>query len=182
MRKILFAAVAVISLLACNNTKKYEAPIEALSTQWDQTTAKVADFATMIAQEMANAEIMTGGVQPVADIVTDDSDEITREMAELGGLLLEEKAKIKAVNVEVNDFVKVWSERTESLTGLKDGLAGGNLGAETETTIAELQTAIADAGLKMADWTERLSAAKKKMTNTAKERGRVLGVGVSARN
>jgi len=171
MKKILLAAVAGLLLVACNNTAKFEAPINSLSTKWDSTTTVVADFATMLTQEIANAQTMASGMV-VDEKVKAKLDEAGKaKLAELESGFQAESQALTALNDEVNAFVTGWGEKAQKLTTLKEGLAAAKLGKDTQANITELETAVTDAGSMVATWTEKLNAAKTRLTDIAKQHG-----------
>lgn len=171
MKKILLAAVAGLILVACNNTAKFKAPIESLATQWDSTTTVVANFATMLTQEIANVQAMASGMTVTDEAKAKLDDAGKAKLAEIETGWAAESAGLNAANEEVTAFVTAWGEKAQKLNALKEGLAAGKLGKETDATIAELTTAVTDAGTSVAAWTEKVNAAKAKLAELAKQHG-----------
>ena len=180
MKKILLAAVAGLILVACNNTAKFKAPTESLATQWDSTTTVVANFATMLGQEIANVQAMTSGMMVTEEAKAKLDEAGKAKLAELESGWATESAGLNAANDEVNAFVTSWGEKTQKLNALKEGLAAGKLDKETDATIAELTTAVTDAGTSVAAWTEKLNAAKTKLAEIAKQHGELFAASMNS--
>lgn len=169
MKKILFAAVAGLLLVACNNTEKFKAPIESLSTNWDSTTTVVAGFATMLTQEIANIQNYASGMVVTEEAKAKLDDAGKAKLAELESGFTAESQAVTALNDEVNAFVTTWGEKAQKLTGLKDGLAAAKLPKDAQASIDELNTAITDAGTQVTAWTDKLNAAKAKIGEIVKQ-------------
>jgi chromosome segregation ATPase len=174
MKKILFAALAGLFLVACNSVAKYETPIQSLSTQWDSTATVVGNFAALVGQEIQNAQNMQAGMQLPEDVTKKMKEEQLGKMQELQASFQAQSNVLTEINNEVNAFVATWDEKGQSLTGLKDGLAAGKLNKDVDATISELQTVVSDAGSKVAAWTEKLNAAKEQMQALAMQSGELL--------
>ncbi|MBK7408997.1 MAG: hypothetical protein IPL49_09715 [Saprospirales bacterium] len=174
MKKILLAAVAGMLLVACNNVKQFQAPIEALSTQWDAATTGVTDFATMLTQEIANSQTMASGLQVSEDVLKKLDDASKTKLSELESMFQQESQQMATINDELNGFVASWGEKTQKLTELKDGLANGKLGKETQAVITELQTAATEATTQVGTWTERMTQSKAKLAEIAKQHANAL--------
>lgn len=174
MKKILLAAVAGLLLVACNNTAKFEAPIESLSAKWDSTQTVVAGFAGMLTQEIANVQSMATGMVVTEEAKAKLDDAGKAKLAELESGWQAESQGLTALNDEVNAFVASWGEKTQKLTGLKDGLAAAKLGKETDATITELETAVTEAGTQVTAWTDKMNAAKAKLAEIAKQHGEMF--------
>ena len=167
MKKMLLAAVAGLLLVACNNVKKYEVPIQTLASQWDSTQTVVGNFAALLNQEIQNAQNMQAGMQLPEDATKKMKEEAMGKLQELQASFQSQANVLAEINNEVAAFVASWDEKGQSLTALKDGLAAGKLDKEVDTTISDLQTVVSDAGAKVASWTEKLNAAKAAMNDLA---------------
>lgn len=174
MKKILFAAAFGLLLVACNSVEKYVAPIEALSTQWDSTANVVTGFATNLSQEIANAQNMAAGMQVGEDVSAKMKPEDLTKLQELQASFQAQSNVLNEINSEVGAFVATWTEKATALTGLKDGLAAGKLGEDVDATISDLQSVVADAGTKVADWTGKLDGAKAAMQSVAMQSTELL--------
>ena len=175
MKKILFVAVAGLLLAACNNVNQFKAPIETLATQWDSTTTVVTNFATLLTQEIQNAQSMASGLPVSEDAMKKLSETTKTRLTELEASFQQESLGLSAIKTELDGFVQGWGEKTQLLTNLKEGLANKKLGKETATTISDLQAAVTDAGTQVTTLTERLNAAKAKLQGIAMEHAKALG-------
>jgi len=175
MKKVLFVAVAGLLLAACNNVEQFRAPIESLTTQWDSTTNVVTNFATLLDQEIANAQAQAAGFTLSEDMMKKLKEEQKARLAELGSQYQQESQGLNAIKSDLEAFVQSWTEKSNTLTSLKDGLANKKLDENVEATISELQTAVSDAGTQVASWTERLNTVKTKLQDLAKQQGQALG-------
>lgn len=180
MKKILFVAVAGLLMAACNNVAQFKAPIEALTTQWDSTTTVVTNFATLLTQEVQNAQSMATGL-PVSEDAMKKLDDATKtRLAELEKAFQQESQGLSSIKSELDGFVQSWGEKTQLLNGLKEGLASKKLGKETATTISDLQAAVTEAGSKVGAWTEQLNATKAKLEEIAMQHAKAMGGGSSS--
>lgn len=161
--------------MACNNTAKFEAPINALSDQWNAATTSVTDFAVLLNQEISNAQMMSAAVEPPVD-KKGKVDEAKKAQIDLVAAAMgAENQVLASLNQEVNAFVTSWGEKTQKLEDLKAGLANRKLGKDADAIISELQTAAGEAGTQVASWTEKMNVAKSKIMELAKQQGQIMG-------
>ena len=175
MKKVLFAALAGVLLLACNNAGKYKDSINALSEQWNAATTTVSNFANLLSQEIGNIEPMTAAVEPPVDKKGKVDEAKKAELDKISAAMGAEKQALGALSAEVNTFVAAWGEKAKKLEDLKAGLEKGKLGEGTEAIISELQAAAGEASTQVGTWTEKMNAAKQNIMGLAKQQGEVLG-------
>jgi peroxiredoxin family protein len=180
MKKVFFAALAGVLFMACNNTAKFEAPINALSDQWNAATTSVADFAVLLNQEISNAQMMSAAVAPPVDKKGKVEEAKKAQLDQIAAAMGVENQALAALNQEVSAFVTSWGEKAKKLEDLKAGLANRKLGKDTDAIISELQTAAGEAGTQVASWTEKMNAAKAKIMDLAKQQGQILGASSSS--
>lgn len=169
MKKIIFAAAAGLFLIACNNVKKYEAPVNALVSQWDSTQTVVTGFASMLSQEVANATNAIAGMQVAEDVSSKMKPEDLTKLQELQAAATGQSNILNELTNQVNAFVATWGEKAQVLTSLKEGLASGKMPEGVDGLITELQTLVGDAGKNVADWTGKAEGAKAAIQDAAKQ-------------
>lgn len=180
MKKIIFAAAVGVLLIACNNVKKFEAPINTLAAQWDSTQTVVAGFASLLNQEIANAQNMAAGMQVAPEVSAKMKPEDMTKLQELQAAFQGQSNSLNELNNEVSAFVATWGEKAQALNSLKEGLAAGKLPEGVDATISELQTLVGDAGTKVAEWTGKVDTAKAAMQDAAKQSSDLITAATAA--
>ncbi len=160
MKKVLtFVAIAFI-FGACNSVAKFKPQIEELAKTWDSTTSQVTEFATSVKTEQANwANASTAmAVAPEAMAKWDDASKA--KYAEITTAAQGSTAGISGIASELDGFVTSWTEKSNTMKALTDGLAAGKIEGDVNAQIAELTAATTDASAKLGDWKTKFEAVK----------------------
>lgn len=165
MKKVLtFAAIALI-LGACNSVAKFKPQIDELAKTWDSTTSQVTEFATSVKTEQANwanaASAMT--VAPEAMATWDDAAKA--KYAEIQTAANGSSTGIAGIATELDGFVSSWTEKSNSMKALVDGLAAGKIEGDVAAQIADLTAAATDASSKLGDWKTKFEEVKASASN-----------------
>ncbi len=160
MKKVLaFASIALI-FAACNSVAKFKPQIEELAKTWDSTTSQVTEFATSVKTEQSNwanaATTMT--VAPEAMAKWDDAAKA--KYAEIQAAAQGSTTGIAGIASEVDGFVSTWTEKSNTMKALTDGLATGKIEGDVTAQIADLTAATTDASSKLASWKTKFDEVK----------------------
>lgn len=160
MKKVLtFVAIALI-FGACNSVAKFKPQIDELAKTWDSTTSQVTEFATSVKTEQSNwanaATAMT--VAPEAMAKWDDAAKA--KYAEIQAAANGSSTGIAAVASELDGFVSSWTEKSNTMKALTDGLAAGKIEGDVAAQIADLTAAATDASSKLGGWKTKFDEVK----------------------
>ena len=160
MKKVFaFAAIALV-FAACNSVAKFKPQIEELAKTWDATTSQVTEFATSVKTEQSNwanaATAMT--VAPEAMAKWDDAAKA--KYAEIQAAAQTSTTGIAGISSELDGFVSSWTEKSNSMKSLTDGLAAGKIEGDVTAKIAELTAAATDATSKLGTWKTKFDEVK----------------------
>lgn len=154
MRMLLVAGVLVLAFTSCLNVENYREPIEEVTTAWEHTTTMFSSFinSLQIAQQELQHQLAEMTV-PEALVLSEESAD---RIAELQDDYQKEMENLSDLSQNVSNFISGWQEKSESLTGLKDGLASGRLEADAAEDITELQTTVSEAESALESWRGKL--------------------------
>ena len=160
MKKVLaFAAIALI-FAACNSIAKFKPQIDELAKTWDATTSQVTEFATSVKTEQSNwanaATAMT--VAPEAMAKWDDAAKA--KYAEVQTATQSSSTGIASIASEVDGFVSSWTEKSNEMKALTDGLTAGKIEGDVTAKIADLTAAATDATSKLGGWKTKFDEVK----------------------
>ena len=160
MKKVFaFAAIALV-FAACNSVAKFKPQIEELAKTWDATTSQVTEFATSVKTEQSNwanaATAMT--VAPEAMAKWDDTAKA--KYAEIQAAAQTSTTGIAGISSELDGFVSSWTEKSNSMKSLTDGLAAGKIEGDVTAKIADLTAAATDATSKLGTWKTKFDEVK----------------------
>jgi peptidoglycan hydrolase CwlO-like protein len=160
MKKVLaFASIALI-FAACNSVAKFKPQIEELAKTFDSTTSQVTEFATSVKTEQSNwanaATAMT--VAPEAMAKWDDAAKA--KYAEIQAAAQGSTTGIAGIASEVDGFVSSWTEKSNAMKALTDGLAAGKIEGDVAAQIADLTAAATDATSKLGGWKTKFDEVK----------------------
>jgi hypothetical protein len=153
MKKLFLFALPLVLLVACKGVEQYRAGIEELSGSWDTTTKAITDFAGMVSSDMTNY------TQAVASMPA--IDEATAKKMKPEQMAAIESAKKGVVDAlgayaplqqTINEFVKMWSEKSAEVTALKDGLAAGKIEGDVTAKLTELNAMVATGNDNLKAW------------------------------
>ena len=160
MKKVLsFVAIALV-FASCNSVAKFKPAIDELAKTWDATTSQVTDFATSVKTEQSNwanaATAMT--VAPEAMAKWDAAGKA--KYAEIQAAAAGSTTGIAGIASELDGFVSSWSEKSNALKGLTEGLAAGKIEGDVTAKIADLTAAATDATSKLGTWKTKFDEVK----------------------
>ena len=160
MKKLIAIVAPVLFLFACNSVEKYRAGIEELTSQWDETTQMVTDFASTVQAEQASFnESLSSMALDESTMPAMKSDAKEQLMAAYGAWQ-DAGNGYGNITSELNSFVAEWTTKAEEVNNLKEGLANGKLEGDVSAKIAELTTMVTDAGTKLEGWKEQFATAQ----------------------
>ena len=160
MKKVLaFAAFALI-FGACNSVEKFKPQIDELAKTWDSTTSQVTEFATSVKTEQSNwaNASTTLALAPEALAKLDEAGKA--KYAEIQTAAQNSTTGISAIATEVDSFVSSWTEKSNAMKTLTDGLAAGKIEGDVAAQIADLTAASTDAASKLSNWKTKFDEVK----------------------
>lgn len=138
----------------------FRGQIEELSTNWDNTTKSVTEFANSLSTDISgftnDAATMTMG----EDIMKGLKPEMATAYAEATTAFSAATATYGPIQAELGEFTKMWVEKTATVNALKEGLAAGKIEGDVKMQIADLTALIAQANEKLAGWQGKQGEAK----------------------
>ncbi len=161
MKQLFALALPLLLLSACNSVEKHRASIETLSTQWDEATSSVTEFAGMLQTEQANFQQSVTGMQVSEDVLAKVKDAAKKDAITQGYAALQSAGtSMGSISAEVANFVTGWTEKAAEVNALKEGLANGKLEGDVPAKVAELTAMVTDATSKLTTWKEQFEQAK----------------------
>ncbi len=152
MKKLFFLALPFL-FLSCKGVEQYRAGIEELSGSWDTTTAGLSEFSAKLSSELSNYTNAFAAMQPdettLAGLKSDQKEAIEASRNEVVGAL---KA-YPELQKNIKGFVDTWTEKSQVLTSLKDGLAAGKIEGDVTAQLSELSGFVTTANENLSAWT-----------------------------
>ena len=159
MKKLFFFLLPLL-VFACKGVEQHRASIEELSTNWDATTKAVTDFQAMISSDFTNY------TQALAAMHPDDMTRAKMTPDQVTAWEASQKTVTDALGAyaplqkTVSDFVATWTEKSQEVTALKDGLAAGKIEGDVNAKVTELNGMIATANENLNSWKAQYATIK----------------------
>lgn len=150
----------VLLFAACSGVETHRAAIESLSSEWDNTTNEVMDFANSLQQEQTNFHQELSEVAPEEDALNTVKEDQQALLTDAYNSLQSSGSVYNNLTNEVNEFLATWTEKSNEITALKEGLNEGQLPKNVTEQITNLNTFAAEATSKLSGWQEQLDAAR----------------------
>jgi hypothetical protein len=147
-------------VFACKGVEQHRTSIEELSTNWDATTKAVTDFQAMVSSDFTNY------TQALAAMHPDDATRAKMTPAEVTAWEASQKTVTDALGAyaplqkTISDFVATWTEKSQEVTALKDGLAAGKIEGDVNAKVTELNGMIATANENLNSWKAQYATIK----------------------
>jgi len=160
MKKVLaFTAFALI-FAACSNVAKFKPMVEELSAKWDSTTAGVTEFATAVKTEQSTWMNTVNEMQVAPETMEKWGDDAKAKYSEIQSTASANSSEMTGLVTELDGFVSTWSEKSQQVKALQDGVAAGKLEGDVSAQIAELTAAANDANSKLESWKTKFETVK----------------------
>lgn len=160
MKKVLaFAAIALI-FGACNSVAKFKPQIEELAKAWDSTTTQVTEFANSVKTEQANWANATTAMTVAPEAMAKWDEAAKTKYAEIQTAANSSTTGISGIATELDGFVTSWTEKSNGMKALTEGLAAGKIEGDVAAQIADLTAANTDAASKLAGWKTKFDEVK----------------------
>lgn len=159
MKKLFFFLLPLL-VFACKGVEQHRTSIEELSTNWDATTKAITDFQAMVSSDFTNY------TQALAAMHPDDATRAKMTPAEVTAWEASQKTVTDALGAyaplqkTISDFVATWTEKSQEVTALKDGLAAGKIEGDVNAKVTELNGMIATANENLNSWKAQYSTIK----------------------
>jgi hypothetical protein len=153
MKKLFLFALPLVLLVACKGVEQYRAGIEELSGSWDTTTKAITDFAGMVSNDMTAYTQAVASMPPM-----DEATAKKMKPEQIAAIDAAKKGVTDALGAYVplqqtiNEFVKMWSEKSADVTALKDGLAAGKIEGDVTAKLTELNAMVATGNDNLKAW------------------------------
>lgn len=160
MKKVLtFAAFALI-LAACNSVAKFKPQIEELAKTWDSTTSQVTEFATTVKTEQSNWMNAMNTMQVAPEAMAKWDDAAKAKYTEITTAAQTSTTSLSGIATELDGFVSSWTEKSNEMKALNDGLAAGKIEGDVSAKVADLTAASTDAASKLEGWKAKFEEVK----------------------
>jgi hypothetical protein len=160
MKKVLaFSAFALI-FAACSNVAKFKPMIEELASKWDSTTAGITEFATAVKSEQSNMMNTVNGMQVAPETMATWGEDVKSKYSEIQNSAAASTNNMAGLVSELDAFVSSWTEKSQEVKALQEGLAAGKLEGDVATKIADLTATANDATSKLEGWKTKFEEVK----------------------
>lgn len=161
MKHLLFFGLSLLLLSACNNNEAHRPAVEALNTQWQETTTQVTELAGQIqADQVALAQTIEGlspDMEALAKVKDADKVEaVQTTFAEWSKSII----GFASISTEISLFVEDWTAKSATVEALVAGLSSGNYEGDIPAQIEELNNALTMAATRMSNWQKEYEQAK----------------------
>ena len=160
MRNVLIVFSLVGLFMSCDQTAKYQAPIEQLAASWDSTTTTVQSFTEALQASQQEWHNTLPSLQLADDLKASLDESGQSQLTALHETFQGFTTAYEEVGQEVNTFIAQWQEQTAQLVALQEGLTSGQLPADAQEQINALTEAVPVAKANVADWTSRVETTK----------------------
>ena len=153
MKKVFAFLTPVLFLMSCGGgVAKFKPAIDELSSQWDTATSAVTEFSKMVASEQSGMLDLSNNLNIEPGTMEKWDETTTSQFSRIQGTVQASSNNLASVASEVDAFVSSWTEKSNQLQALKDGLAAGKLEGDVQGQIAALTAAATDAEAKVDSW------------------------------
>ncbi len=165
MKKVLtFVAIAFL-FGACNSVAKFKPQIEELSKTWDSTTSQVTEFATMLKTEQSSWANAASAMTVAPEAMAKWDATAKAKYAEIQAAANGSSTGIAGIAAELDGFLSSWTEKSNTMKALNDGLAAGKIEGDVPAQIADLTAANTDAASKLEGWKTKFNEVKATASN-----------------
>lgn len=159
--KNLLLFVFPLFIISCKpGVEAYRSQIEELSTNWDNTTKTVTEFANNLTSEISGYTNIASSLTLSENDLKGLKPDVAAKYAEATTAFSAATAAYGPIQAELGDFTKMWVEKTANVNALKDGLASGKIEGDVKMQIADLTALIAQANEKVSVWQAKQSETK----------------------
>jgi hypothetical protein len=151
MKKLLFLVLPLF-FFSCKGTEQYRAGIEELSGSWESATTSLTDFSSMVSGEFAKYTNSIAGMQPDEATLAGMEPEQRDAVENTRMTVIEALKGYPALEKNIKGFVNIWTEKSEMLTSLKDGLSAGKLEGDVSEKLSELSALVTTANENIDTW------------------------------
>ena len=167
MKNLFFLLLLPALIMSCGGgVEQYRAGVEELTTSWDSATASVTELQNNIATDLANISKEASTLNIPAEAMAKLKPEQATEWQTAQNNFTQALQGFAPIRTEIGEFTKAWSEESQKVQALKEGLEAGTLDATATTQINDLAALIPQAKERVAGWQAAYAEAKSK-TETA---------------
>lgn len=152
MKKLLLFVIPLFIISCKPGVEAFRAQIEELSTNWDNTTKSVTDFANTLTTEISGYTNMASTMTLPEDVLKGLKPDMAAKYTEATTAFSTATAAYGPIQAELGEFTKMWVEKSAGVNALKEGLANGKIEGDVKMQIADLTALIAQASEKLAAW------------------------------
>jgi hypothetical protein len=151
--KNLILFIFPLFIISCKpGVEAYRAQIEELTTNWDNTTKSVTDFANNLTTEISVYSNTSSTMTLAEDVMKSLKPDMAAKYTEATTAFSAATAAYGPIQAELGEFTKMWVEKSAGINALKEGLANGKIEGDVKMQIADLTALIAQATEKMSGW------------------------------
>ena len=151
MKKLLLFALPLL-MISCKGVEQYRAGIEELSGNWDNTTKAVTEFSGTVSSDLTNYTQALAGVKLDEMVAKKLKPEQTAAWDAANKAVTDALGAYAPLQQNINDFVATWTEKSASVTALKDGLAAGKIEGDVTAQLADLGGMVTTANDNLKAW------------------------------
>jgi hypothetical protein len=161
MKKLLLFALPLFLFSCKSGVESHRMAIEELGTNWDAATTAVTGFSEGLTKDMTSyTEAAASMMLDSAATVALKGDAATKWAEATAAYKTATTDAYAPVQAELNEFVTMWTEKTASVTALKDGLAAGKIEGDIAAQVADLSGLVTQANEKVTSWTAKQAELK----------------------
>jgi chromosome segregation ATPase len=174
MKRILGVCLFATLLMACANTAQYGEEVGTLSETWNETTAEVGTFVSEVESQLSDWQKQFAAMEVSAEVRDELADEKIEQLQNIKAACSTHGESYTQLRGEVQEFARMWEEKTNLLEGLRNDVEAGNVPDDIDAVLSDLKTVMEEGGTKVNTWKEQLTAIRKNCMETCSEHARIL--------
>lgn len=159
MKKLFLFALPLL-MISCKGVEQYRAGIEELSGNWDTTTKAITDFSGSVSNDLTNYTKALSEVKLDEMVAKKLKPEQTAAWEAAQKAVTDALGAYAPLQQTINDFVTTWTEKSASVTALKDGLAAGKIEGDVTAQLTELGAMVTTGNDNLKAWQASYSTVK----------------------
>lgn len=167
MRMLFGLSAFALLLSACSNVESFRAPVENLTTEWDNTTTMITDFVNTLQGTQQQLQNQFVELSVPEELTLSEDSKV--QVAALQQRYQEELSGLTEVSSEVSSFVGDWQAKASQLNDLKSDLESGSLATEDMAAIEELQGMASEGQESLAGWLEEVEEIEENAADALEE-------------
>lgn len=160
MKNLLVFLLPMLLIVSCDNIAKHKTAIEELGSKWDETSASVSSFSTMLNGFVNAQNKEIAGFNISEEVMKKLSPEMLESFEGAKSGLMESIASFGPLQSSLGELTQGWSEKAADVQALKDGLAAGKIEGDVAAQVASLTDYMTGATEQFSGLQESFNSAK----------------------